>query len=123
MTQILGQPQHQLANVADFRSDDEKACAGIPQNGGLSPQMILDLSPPERGVDGNRHASRIKDSEKRREKRSLCGQHDGHAIALPQPPRDQTCSYSATLPIEFGIRDRLFLVLALPQQYVRALAM
>ena len=57
------------------------------------------------------------------DKRRRRGQHDGHAIALPQPPRDQTCSYSATFPIEFGIRDRLFLVLALPQQYVRALAM
>ena len=34
-SQILGQPQHQLADVADFGSDDENARASIPQNAGF----------------------------------------------------------------------------------------
>ncbi len=85
MSQILGQPQHQLANVTDFGPDNEKARASIPQNAGLPPQMILDLGPPERGIDGNGHAPRIEHSKERPKKRGLRRQHDGHAIAGGSP--------------------------------------
>ena len=76
--------------------------------------MILDLGPPERGIDGNGHAPRIEHSKERLEKRGLRRQHDGHAIPRRQPPLDYPSGYCATLPIEFGVGDRLFVVLAPP---------
>ena len=114
MTQILGQPQHQLANGADFGPDNEKTRAGIPQYSGLPPQMILDVCSPEWGINGNGHAPCIEHPKERLKERGLGRQHDGHAIAGRQPLLDQPGSYAATLPIEFGIGDRLFLILALP---------
>src|SRR4029450_7291818 len=106
----------QLANGADFRPDNEKARASIPQNSGLPPQMILDLRPPKWGGDGKGPAPRGEHSKEGLEKRGLRRQHDGHAIAGRQPPFDQPGGYGATLPIEFGVGDRLFVVAGPPSQ-------
>ena len=109
-----GHPLHRAERHQDARP-------GVPQDGRLAPDVLLDAVHAERRIERHRHAAGHQRADERREEPLLGPQHDGDRVAAAETARGEAAGDRLRFAPQPAVGERRLRAVLLAQMDVDAL--